>query len=122
MVSKEKTEDLMKKADIGLIPHIRSEQSDNSSPNKLFEYMAAGLPVLASDCVSVKRVIEETNTGATYVFDSPSDFADSVKRLFSDRKRLAIFASNGIKAIRDKYNWENGSVSLVSLYSSLKEY
>jgi glycosyltransferase involved in cell wall biosynthesis len=120
MVSKEKTDDLMKKADLGLIPHIRSEQSDNSSPNKLFDYMSAGLPVLASNCSSVKRVIDETNTGMTYVFDSPSDFASVLKRLYNDHEKRVIFASNGKKAVREKYNWDRGSVSLLNLYSGLE--
>lgn len=120
MVAKEKTDDLMKKADLGLIPHIRSEQSDNSSPNKLFYYMSAGLPVLASNCSSVKRVIDETNTGMTYVFDSPSDFASVLKRLYNDHEGRVIFASNGKKAVREKYNWDQGSVSLVNLYSGLE--
>jgi glycosyltransferase involved in cell wall biosynthesis len=119
MVSKDKTEELMKKADAGLIPHIRSEQSDNSSPNKLFEYMAAGLPVIASNCTSVKRIIDETDTGVTYVFDSPSDFAGVLKRLHKDHEIRAIFAANGKRAVTDKYNWAMGSVSLVTLYSGL---
>lgn len=120
MVSKDKTEDLMKKADLGLIPHIRSEQSDNSSPNKLFEYMAAGLTVLASDCLSVKRVIEETGSGMTYVFDSPSDFAGVVRKFYNDRDKSAIYASNGKRAISERYNWNQGSVSLSSLYSGFE--
>ena len=119
MVSKEKTEDLMKKADVGLIPHIRSEQSDNSSPNKLFEYMAAGLPVLASDCISVKRVIAETEAGRTYVFDSPTDFKRVLKKLYDEKGKSVIFTSNGTKAIREKYNWDQSSVSLLTLYSGL---
>jgi glycosyltransferase involved in cell wall biosynthesis len=119
MVSKDKAEDLMKKADIGIIPHIRSEQSDNSSPNKLFEYMAAGLPVLASDCISVKRIIDETDTGLTYVYDSPSDFGVALKKLYSDREKRVIFAANGKKAVSEKYNWDRSSVSLVELYSGL---
>jgi glycosyltransferase involved in cell wall biosynthesis len=110
----------MKRADLGLIPHIRSEQSDNSSPNKLFDYMASGLPVLSSDCTSVKRVIDETNSGMTYVFDSPSDFASVVRELYDHRDKLSICSKNGKKAIREKYNWHRSSRSLIKLYSDLK--
>lgn len=120
VLTKEKSQDLLRRADLGLIPHIRSEQSDNSSPNKLFEYMAAGVPVLASDCISVKRVITDTNSGMTYIFDSPSDFARVVKELHFDRSRSDTFAINGKKAIREKYNWQQSSASLLKLYSSLE--
>jgi glycosyltransferase involved in cell wall biosynthesis len=120
MVTRAESEDLMKKANLGLIPHIRSEQSDNSSPNKLFEYMAAGLPVLASDCISVRRVLAETNSGTTYIFDSPSDFARVVKDLYSEPEKSDTFAANGIRAVRDKYNWQQGSAALIRLYSGLQ--
>jgi glycosyltransferase involved in cell wall biosynthesis len=120
LLPKDKTEDLMKKADAGLIPHIRSEQSDNSSPNKLYEYMAAGLPVLASDSASVKRIINETDTGVTYVFDSPDDFAIALKRLYIDPEKRAVYASNGKKAVAERYNWDKSSGSLVNLYSCLE--
>ena len=120
LLPKTKTVDLMKKADLGLIPHIRSEQSDNSSPNKLFEYMAAGLPVLASNCISIKRVLDETEAGITYIFDSPSDFANVVKIIYNNRGKSGLFVSNGIKAIREKYNWQQGSASLVKLYAGFK--
>jgi len=118
-LSKNEVENLMRKSDFGLIPHLRSEQSDNSSPNKLFEYMASGLPVLASNCISVKRVLEETNSGITYIYDSPSDFAGKVRGLFADRKNTQVFSMNGIDAVRKKYNWQQGSSSLIKLYRDL---
>jgi len=117
---KKDVEDLMKKSNFGLIPHIRSEQSDNSSPNKLFEYMASGLPVLASDCISVKRVLEETNSGISYRYDSPSDFADKVKKLYSERKDSSFYSMNGINAVANKFNWLQSSSSLLKLYEDLK--
>ena len=119
LLTKSEIDELMNKADLGLIPHIRSEQSDNSSPNKLFEYMAAGLPVLASNCISVKRVLNETLAGLTYIFDSSSDFTTVVRSIYNDRKTLDTFSENGKRAIREKYNWEKSSISLVELYSDL---
>lgn len=119
ILSKEEVEKLLKKADFGLIPHIRSEQSDNSSPNKLFEYMAVGLPVLASNCTSVKRVLDETQSGQTYIFDSTLDFTKVLTDLYRDRNKSGIFAINGRKAIREKYNWEKSSLSLLNLYKTL---
>ena len=110
-------ETFLNNSDIALIPHIRSEQSDNSSPNKLFEYMCAGVPVLASDCPSLKRVIDETETGGTYIYDSPSDFAEKVISFYNDPDSLATFRLNGRKAIETKYNWEKSATSIIELYS-----
>jgi len=118
-LSKKESEALLTKANLGLIPHIRSEQSDNSSPNKIFEYMAAGLPVLASDCISIRRIIDSTGAGMTYGSDSSSDFARAVRELYNDRENSDIFAINGRKAIKEKYNWQQSSASLLQLYSAL---
>ncbi|MFN8242157.1 MAG: glycosyltransferase family 4 protein [Bacteroidales bacterium] len=112
---------LLANCDLALIPHIRSEQSDNSSPNKLFEYMAAGIPVLSSDCISVKRVIEETGCGLTYRADSPDDFAKIVESLVANKKLLEEYSSNGRKAVSTRFNWEEGEKELLALYSSLEE-
>jgi glycosyltransferase involved in cell wall biosynthesis len=81
--------------------------------------MAAGLPVLASNCTSVKRILDETNTGTTYIFDSPSDFADVVKRIFNERSIASTYSMNGINEVRNRFNWLQSSASLLKLYSDL---
>jgi glycosyltransferase involved in cell wall biosynthesis len=58
---------IMQLSDIGIIPHFRSPQNDCSSPNKLFQYMYAELPVVVSNCVSLERVVSENECG--YVFE-----------------------------------------------------
>ena len=118
LVSKEKATEMIRNSDIGLIPHIRSQQTDNSSPNKLYEYMASGIPVLASDCLSVKRIIEETSCGGTYEFDSPTDFAEKLQEL-NDPALLVRLSGNGIQAVQGKYNWDISVRALINLYKRL---
>jgi len=81
--------------------------------------MAAGIPVLASDCISIKRVIDETGSGVTYVNDSPENLALKLGELYLDRENLRIMGENGRKAVREHYHWENSAVSLIEMYSSL---
>jgi glycosyltransferase involved in cell wall biosynthesis len=107
-------------SDIALIPHLRSEQGDNSSPNKLYEYMASGIPVLASNCRSVKRIIDETGCGTTYIYDSPDDIALKIQDLFLAREKLSHFSENGILAVNKRYNWAMTSMNLIELYYSLQ--
>ena len=120
-LSRTESQDQLLRSDIALIPHLRSEQTDNSSPNKLYEYMAAGIPVLASNCISVKRIIDETGCGLTYDFDSPENFASKIKLILNNRTSLKIFSDNGIAAIRNRYNWGRSSISLHDLYSVLEK-
>ena len=118
-VAKTEAESLISRSDLAVLPHIRSVQSDNSSPNKLFEYMAAGIPVLASDCTSIKRVIDTTDSGVTYINDSPENLALKLRELYLDRDKLKLKGNNGRKAVIEHYNWETSAVSLIEMYSSL---
>lgn len=118
-IAKTEAESLISRSDLAVLPHIRSVQSDNSSPNKLFEYMAAGIPVLASDCTSIKRVIDTTDSGVTYINDSPENLALKLRELYLDRDKLKLKGNNGRKAVIEHYNWETSAVSLIEMYSSL---
>jgi glycosyltransferase involved in cell wall biosynthesis len=119
-VTKPAAERLMSESDIALLPHIRSEQTDNSSPNKLYEYMSAGLPIIASDCLSVKRILEETGAGIIYTYNSPKDFAEKVNLLINDNHLMQKMGENGIASYHNKYNWENSSIELKRIYRSLE--
>jgi glycosyltransferase involved in cell wall biosynthesis len=110
--------DLLSMSDIALIPHLKSEQSDNSSPNKLFQYMYAQKPILASNCNSIRRIIEETDTGVVYLHDSPDDFALKLMKLLKD-SNLINMGVNGKKTVMSKYNWDITVKPLVNLYNSL---
>ena len=116
----DKMTELQSMSDIALIPHLRSEQSDNSSPNKLFEYMLNGKAVLASDCLSVKRIIDETNSGKTYRSGDIESLSEQFEVLtdLQTRKKLA---ENGYRAVVERYNWQLSERSLLSLYQSMED-
>ncbi len=107
---------LQNRADIGLIPHLRTVQTDNSSPNKLFEYMDSSMPVVASDCMSVKRIMDETNCGVSYKDTSPEGFADALKLLIKT-SNLTNYGKNGKDAIINKYNWDLQKQTLIEIYN-----
>lgn len=118
-VASSETTNILTKTDVALIPHVRSEQSDNSSPNKLFEYMCAGIPVIASNCNSLKRVIETTKSGDTYEFDSPLSFAEKVLEFQKNQDNLELYSKNGRLAVEQTYNWDQSAKSIINLYSNL---
>ncbi len=106
------------KADIALIPHVKSVQSDNSSPNKLYQYMYYGKPILTSNCNSVERVIKETSMGLSYVHDSPVDFCNKLLKLIGEMP-FDQYRLNGPSAIENKYNWAISVKELIELYKEL---
>jgi len=117
-VARTVTVDMLSKTDIAVIPHVRSEQSDNSSPNKLYEYMDIGVPALVSNCISVERVTKEAGAGLSYIHNSPKDFAEQLLKVIDKPDTLFAYGENGKKALLTKYNWQQSSQELIRLYSN----
>jgi glycosyltransferase involved in cell wall biosynthesis len=90
---------------ICLIPHLRSEHTDTTLPNKLFDYMALGRPVVASDCSPMKRIIQETNCGLTFRSGDSHDLECAVRKLLVDSRLRQEAGSNGRRAVLNRYNW-----------------
>ena len=53
-------------SDVCILPLVRSVQTDAALPHKLFQYMLMGKPVVASACVEMSRVIEESGCGLLF--------------------------------------------------------
>lgn len=111
---------LLAEADAAIIPHLRTENNDASSPNKLYQYMYLKIPVISSDCISLKRIIGETDAGFVYRNDSPADLASLLEKLYCDRQLLEEKGLNGRKAVLSKYNWNSDKERLVNAYSLIK--
>jgi glycosyltransferase involved in cell wall biosynthesis len=112
------TMSLLGKSDIALIPHLKSEQNDNSSPNKLFQYMYFQKPVMVSDCNSLEYIVNETSCGIVYKSFSPSSFATSLLELIKSDS-IEELGKNGRLAVLNKYNWEKSSKSFLHMYNSI---
>lgn len=97
----------MLESDICLIPHLKIEQTDCSSPNKIYQYMWASKPIITSNCNSLERIVKETNTGLSYQYDNPSDLADKILKLVKSSGDMRLFSANGPKSIKENLNWQN---------------
>jgi len=88
------------------------------APNKLFEYLNAGLPVVCSDLPEMKRVVEGYNAGRTFDVEDPADIAAAIEWVLSDKDRYEELRRNARKAA-EVYNWENESRKLLAVYKEL---
>lgn len=89
-----------------------------SMPNKLFEYLMAGLPVLASDFPEMRAVVEDTKAGEVA---DPQDVPGIRARLgvlLRDGARRRSYGQAALAAAR-RYNWEQEAPKLIDLYSTL---
>ena len=85
-------------------------------PNKLFEYMAAGLPVVASNFPLWKEIIEGNECGLCVDPLDPRAIAQAIEHLIINPGEAQRMGENGQRAVLEKYNWEKESVKLLKLY------
>jgi len=93
-------------SDIGILTYPQCEHWNSTIPNKLFDYMAMGMPIIASDVIPIKRIISEVNCGLTYDAYDFKKFAE-ILNIMKDSKARKQFGTNGYIAIQTKYNWEH---------------
>lgn len=108
----------LQRADVGLNPIHANEKHDTTLPNKLFDYMAAGIPVLTSDSAPSARVVRSTGCGLVFRSGDASDAATALESMF-DVVRRADMGRRGRKAVLEEYNWERDTVRLLESVGSL---
>ena len=89
-----------------------------SLPNKLFDYIHAGVPVLASPLVEIKKIIDEYEVGETIESHEPVYLAEKIGKMLADTSKLEFYRQNCITASR-LLNWENEETVLRGI---LKKY
>jgi glycosyltransferase involved in cell wall biosynthesis len=103
-------------ADICIIPHIRTPQTDNSSPNKLFQYMYYKKPVVASNCISIEKIINSENCGLIFKDRDSIDLSKQVIELYNSPELRQKMGENGFWAVNKKYNWDATVEPLLNIY------
>ena len=108
-------------ADIGLIvlPPDYSPSIRWCLPNKLFEYLMAGLPVLASQLDAVVDVIKTYDVGCIVPSLQPQDIAAAINRMLADQVMLDRMRRNALEAAQLDLCWEKESQKLVGFYRSI---
>lgn len=113
--------DWVASADIGLIVH-RTDFSLNVQtllPNKLFEYLMAGLPVLTSDIGAVVDVVKSYDVGQILTSIEPENIGMAINAMLSDDTALHCMSQNALEAAKNDLNWEKESLQLVRLYEDI---
>jgi glycosyltransferase involved in cell wall biosynthesis len=111
--------DLLNQATVGLLPDLRAPKCLQGISTRLFEYMAAGLPVVTSDVGFQGATIAAEQTGLLAQPESPATFADAIQRLAQDRRLAAEMGRRGQAAFRSRYTWESQIPALLDYYRQI---
>lgn len=95
----------VRRADVGVVPHFADESWNTTIPNKLFDYMAAGLPVISSNARPAARIVSATGCGEVFRDRDADDLARAIESMLSEKRRQEC-GSAGRRAIQQQYHWE----------------
>jgi glycosyltransferase involved in cell wall biosynthesis len=113
--------DILRDSIAGLVTFHPLPNHVDAQPNKMFEYMSAGVPVIASDFPLWRDIIEGNNCGLCVDPLRPQEIAEAIDFLVANPNRADEMGSNGLSAVRDRFNWSVEKDKLVALYEELIE-
>ncbi|MDP3314215.1 glycosyltransferase family 4 protein [Lutibacter sp.] len=109
----------IKASSVCISPLNRNIQHDVAYANKVFQYMAFAKPVLVSNAIAQKNLIEKTKAGLVHLEQNPDDFANKIIELYNNPKLQNKLGKNGKAFIENEFHWEKTSEKLIDLYANL---
>ena len=103
----------------GLVLFHPEENFVCSQPIKFFEYMSAGLPLIASDFPLWRSIIEGSGCGLLVNPLDPAAIAEAIERLLTNPSLAEQMGRRGRKAVEERFNWDTEEKTLLSFYASI---
>lgn len=111
--------ELLRRSDAGIVCFFPEPNHVNAMPNKLFEYSAVGLPVIASNFPLWKQIVEGNKCGVCVDPLNLEEIAMAIKFLVEDPELRIEMGGNGRRAFFKEFNWEREKKKLVKIYKEV---
>jgi glycosyltransferase involved in cell wall biosynthesis len=106
---------------VGLLPFLDTPHVRVTLANKLFDYMGAGLAVLAADLPPMRRVLEGVGAGVLYTVGSTRALAEQLVRLLKDPDRCRALGARGREAVVAQYHWGRDEATLLGVLGAVEQ-
>jgi len=110
---------VLRRARAGLVTLHPVPNYLDALPVKMFEYMAAGVPVIASDFPLWRTIVEDAVCGVCVDPRDPEAIAGAIRQLLDETEASRAMGANGVRAVSDTYNWRRESQKLLALYAGV---
>jgi len=118
-VSRKQVAKIMGSVKAGLVLFHPLPNHIDAKPNKMFEYMSSGLPIIASDFPLWRRIIDGAGCGMLVDPLDTKAISEAMRWLLDHPAEAEAMGQRGRKAVEKFYNWDVESVKLVNLYNTL---
>jgi glycosyltransferase involved in cell wall biosynthesis len=111
--------DILADSVAGLVTFLSAPNHVDAQPNKMFEYMSAGVPVIASNFPLWREIIEGNECGICVDPDDSESIAKAIDYITTHPQEAEQMGRNGQRSVQEKYNWLPEEAKLIKLYSEL---
>lgn len=110
---------IFQRSKVGMVTLLPTPNHLDSLPIKMFEYMSAGIPVVASDFPLWQEIIAQNQSGVCVNPHNPDEIAKAVQAILESEKNAKQLGENGRNAVREKFNWEIEERKMLDLYRTV---
>ena len=108
-------------SEICISPLHRNLQHDVAYANKIFQYMSLAKPLLVSDAIAQKKLVEKVACGLVHKERDSKDFSNKVLALYKSKPLRMELGESGRKFIQNEFSWEQTSKNLINLYNNMQD-
>ncbi len=118
-VNRSEIKEILRDSKIGMVNLKPLINYLDALPVKMFEYMSAGIPVIASDFVLWQEIVESSECGICVNPEDEIKISDAIQLLINNPKNAERMGLNGQKSVQEQYNWKKEEQKLFTFYKEI---
>lgn len=118
-LNREEVSKVLSRSKAGIVTFHPMPNHIDAQPNKMFEYMSAGIPIITSNFSLWKEIVIGSNCGICVDPLNSLEIKEAIEYIISNPKEAEVFGNNGKKVVLEKYNWNKEEEKLFKIYEGL---